>query len=117
MLLCHIIDDFVLQPVCLSKLKQKEVWKDYNEMYKNDYKMALAMHSISWSIMIMLPVILLTDICQIPLLLLTIINAGIHYTADDAKANKMKINLIQDQSIHLMQIIMTFIICVCLEFI
>lgn len=55
MLLCHIIDDFVLQPICLSKLKQKDWWEKHiyeNVMYKDDYKMALFIHSMSWSIMI-----------------------------------------------------------------
>ena len=39
MIFLHIIDDFVLQPVCLSKLKQKDFWKrntseeDYNKLY------------------------------------------------------------------------------------
>ena len=40
MILLHILDDFVLQGVCLNKLKQKEFWKDYisetNKLYKYD---------------------------------------------------------------------------------
>ena len=108
MVLCHIIDDFVLQPICLSKLKQKEAWKDYDEMYRNDYKMALAMHSISWAIMIMLPIIFFSDIDGVTVLLLTAINAFVHYCIDDAKANMKEINLVQDQTVHLLQILMTF---------
>ena len=30
MILLHIIDDFVLQPICLSKLKQKSFWETYS---------------------------------------------------------------------------------------
>ena len=44
MILLHIIDDFVLQPISLSKLKQKSFWELYlkdSELYKNDY---LAIH-------------------------------------------------------------------------
>ena len=51
MILCHILDDFVLQPVCLSNLKQKRWWDEhcYGKQYNNDYKMALLIHSLSWS--------------------------------------------------------------------
>lgn len=38
------------------------------------------------------------------------INAILHGTVDDLKANKKKINLITDQSIHLLQIAVTAII-------
>lgn len=112
MILCHIIDDFVLQPVCLSNLKRKEWWnQNYNgKLYKNDYKMALFIHCLSWSIMIHLP-LLVTFVLPWWILLLTIsINTLIHYIVDDLKANKYKINLITDQSIHLVQIIITFLI-------
>lgn len=27
-ILLHIIDDFIFQPICLSKLKQKKYWED-----------------------------------------------------------------------------------------
>ena len=39
-----------------------------------------------------------------------ILNIGVHMIVDDLKANKKKINLIADQSIHLMQIIATWFI-------
>jgi len=35
-------------------------------------------------------------------------NTLIHAIVDDLKANKHKINLIQDQTIHFMQILLTF---------
>lgn len=114
MLLAHIIDDFVLQPISLSSLKQKSWWlnhKNYKELYKNDYKMALLIHSMSWSIMILLPCILTLKMPQISILTAFCINTLIHYVTDDFKANKGKINLIQDQTIHLIQVILTFIIC------
>lgn len=58
MILCHIVDDFVAQPVCLAKLKQRQWWIDNGHTdpkYKDDYKTALLIHSISWSIMVHLP--------------------------------------------------------------
>ena len=114
MILCHIIDDFVLQPICLSKLKQKDWWfdniKEYKkyELYKNDYKMALLIHVLSWSIMIHLPLMFI-KVNEIVLTISIIINCIIHYIVDDLKANKYKINLITDQSIHLIQIILIYL--------
>ena len=112
MILCHILDDFVLQPVCLSNLKEKRWWDEhcYGKQYNNDYKMALFIHSLSWSIMIHLPIIFLLFPYGLLLTLSILINMTIHYIVDDLKANKYKINLITDQSIHFIQIIVTFII-------
>ena len=112
MILCHIIDDFVLQPVCLSNLKQKSWWDKHcdGKQYKNDYKVALFIHSLSWSIMIHLPIILLYVCNDWVLSFSILINMIIHYIVDDLKANKYKINLVIDQTIHFIQIILTFII-------
>ena len=108
MLLCHIIDDFVLQPICLSKLKQKDWWEKHiyeNVMYKDDYKMALFIHSMSWSIMISLPIILFIDFPDYLLFTMFVMNLLIHYYIDDLKANKLSINLMTDQFIHMLQIV------------
>ena len=111
MILLHIIDDFVLQPISLSNLKQKKWWKKqegYSDKYKDDYKVALAIHSISWSIMIHIPlVIMFPSLGQLALLISFIANAAIHYYIDDLKANKLKINLFEDQMVHFWQICTT----------
>ena len=111
MILLHIIDDFVLQPISLSNLKQKKWWKKqegYSDKYKDDYKVALAIHSISWSIMIHIPlVIIFPSLGQLALLISFISNAVIHYYIDDLKANKLKINLFEDQMVHFWQICTT----------
>ena len=111
MILFHIIDDFVLQPISLSNLKQKKWWKKqegYSDKYKDDYKVALAIHSISWSIMIHVPlVIMFPSLGQLALLISFIVNAVIHYYIDDLKANKLKINLFEDQMVHFWQICTT----------
>lgn len=111
MILFHIIDDFVLQPICLSNLKQKKWWEKqegYSDKYKDDYKVALAIHSISWSIMIHIPlVIMFPSLGQLALLISFIVNAVIHYFIDDLKANKLKINLFEDQMVHFCQICTT----------
>ena len=111
MILFHIIDDFVLQPISLSNLKQKKWWEKqegYSDKYKDDYKVALAIHSISWSIMIHIPlVIMFPFLGQLALLISFIANAVIHYYIDDLKANKLKINLFEDQMVHFWQICTT----------
>ena len=111
MILFHIIDDFVLQPISLSNLKQKKWWEKqegYSDKYKDDYKVALAIHSISWSIMIHIPlVIMFPSLGQLELLTSFIVNAVIHYFIDDLKANKLKINLFEDQMVHFCQICTT----------
>lgn len=117
MILCHIVDDFVLQPVCLSNLKQKTWWEKnvikcewQKELYKNDYLAALTIHSLSWSIMIHIPIMLEFIVNDWVLLISILLNAAIHFYVDNLKANENKINLITDQSIHILQIILTFII-------
>jgi hypothetical protein len=94
-------------------MKQKEWWRKqegYKSMYRNDYKMALLIHSISWSIMVLIPAMIFYNLPGLLLLTAFIINAVIHYHIDDLKANKHKINLMVDQTVHLLQIITTWII-------
>ena len=112
MLLCHIIDDFVLQGTCLVNLKQKKWWEQNapQELYKYDYLIGLAIHCLSWSIMIHLPIILLFITNGWILTFSILINAVIHFIVDDLKANKFKINLITDQTIHIIQVILTFLL-------
>lgn len=113
MILFHIIDDFVLQPICLSKLKQKSFWQEqnlYNDLYENDYFAALIIHGLSWSAMVHIPTMYLFNF-EHPLVLLIsfLVHAIIHAMIDDLKANKKTINLITDQTLHLIQIILIFI--------
>ena len=107
MILLHIIDDFVLQPICLSKLKQKSFWEPYvkdDEKYKFDYKVALVIHALSWAIMIHLPLMFIVS-NEILVLVSVAINAAIHAYIDDKKANKLNVTLLEDQLIHLIQIV------------
>ena len=118
MFLFDIIDDFVLQPVCLSKLKQKRYWIEECEKnnldiskYDKDYITALLMHGLSWSIMIHIPLMFMGGINDDLFLLLSVLlNAVIHAIIDDLKANKLKINLDVDQCLHGLQILITWII-------
>ena len=112
MILMHIVDDYYLQGI-LASMKQKKWWikqEGYKSLYKNDYKMALLMHSMSWSIMILLPATFFLNVNQYVLLGIFVINTFIHYHIDDLKANKLQINLMFDQTIHIMQVITTWIL-------
>jgi hypothetical protein len=114
MIFLHIIDDFFIQGMCLSDLKQKNWWlksPEYSDKYKNDYKMALYMHSFSWTFLIMLPIAysmnwqpsFVFSVCFM-------LNIMIHSLIDDLKANEGKLSLVADQFLHLGQIILTCII-------
>lgn len=112
MMFCHIVDDFYLQPGLLSYLKQKDWWKDKapDALYKHDYIVALFMHSFSWAFSIMFIPTLYILINGGSLHLITFIgNVVLHMVVDDAKANKKKLNLVQDQILHMFQIIFTWV--------
>lgn len=114
MIFLHIVDDYYLQG-WLASAKQKEWWKENapNKMYRFDYIWALIMHSFSWSFMIMTPIFIISNFdITVSCLIMFFINVVVHAIVDDLKANKRKINLIQDQIIHISQIIITFISCV-----
>ena len=112
MLFCHIIDDYYLQGL-LAQMKQKAWWdkQTENSLYKNDYKMALTIHSISWAFMIMLPLAAKLQFdCGLVYVYLLLGNATVHGIVDDLKANKLKINLVQDQMIHIIQVFVTWVL-------
>ena len=110
MIFCHIFDDYYLQG-WLASAKQKMWWEKNapDELYKYDYIAALFMHSFSWTFMIMLtPTIYVLLVGGIWSPVVFVANLVIHMIVDDMKANKKKINLIQDQAIHMIQILVTW---------
>ena len=116
MIFCHIVDDYYLQGA-LANLKQKSYWeKDApNKMYQHDYIAALVMHSMSWSFMIMLPIAICNSFNVGVMFVITFVaNAIVHGIVDDLKANKHRINLIQDQTCHLIQIAVTAVVMLIL---
>lgn len=109
MIFCHVIADYNLQG-WLASAKQKSYWKENapDQMYKHDYICALIMHSFSWTFMIMLPLMYVVGFkVSSFLLFLFMSNVLMHSIVDDSKANKKFINLWQDQSIHMFQIVIT----------
>lgn len=121
MLFLHIVDDYYLQGV-LAKLKQKSWWEENapNDLYKHDYIIALIEHAFSWTFMISLPAIVYmlytNDYGKIIRFgFLFLINWVIHGIVDDLKANKMRIDLITDQLIHILQVVVMFIFMFYIE--
>ena len=111
MVFCHIVDDYYLQG-WLASAKQKRYWEENapDKMYKHDYIWALIMHSFSWAFMIMLPVAFFMGFgINFEFVMLFAWNVSLHAITDNAKANRKKINLIQDQIVHILQIISTFL--------
>ena len=109
MIFCHIIADYNLQG-WLASAKQKSYWEKNapDQMYKHDYICALVMHSFSWTFMIMLPLMYTVGFkVNSFLLFLFVSNVLLHAITDDFKANKKVLNLWQDQSIHMYQIVIT----------
>lgn len=123
MIFLHIVDDYYLQG-WLASAKQKSYWEQNapDELYKHDYIMALFMHSFSWAFMIMVvpsvyTLINTTNVNNASLLitLFFLINLCIHMVVDNSKANWKKINLVQDQLYHLLQILITWVALVVLS--
>ena len=116
MLFCHIVDDYYLQGV-LGQLKQRQWWIQNapDAIYENDYKVALMEHALSWTCCIHIPIAAHIAYCgwsydEIAFLIVFVVDWLIHAVVDDLKANKHKINLMQDQAIHIIQVIVTWII-------
>lgn len=114
MVFFHILDDFVIQGLgVLGKMKQKSWWQENapSEKYKYDYIVALIFHAFSWSVMVLLPIFFATNWNpHWMILLIGAVNVMIHAVVDDLKANKLRINLVVDQSIHILQIVWTWIV-------
>ena len=119
MLFAHVVDDYYLQGI-LASMKQKAWWKkqeSYKDLYKYDYIVALIMHSFSWAFMVMMPIaFVMSFTITAGFIIALLVNTIVHCIVDNLKANKMKINLVAYQSIHVGQIIATFIVfAICLR--
>lgn len=115
MLFNHVFDDYFLQG-CLANLKQEEYWQknipeNLYEFYRDDYLMALLMHSLSWSFMIMLPIAFVMSFnVDLIFVVFFFLNVIFHAVVDDMKANRKTINLVIDQSIHISQVLFTYLL-------
>ena len=113
MIFLHLFADFILQTPFISKFKQKKSWEEYNKdgKYTYDYINILIDHCFIWSFVTFFPILFLFN-SIIGYTIIVFINMIIHAYIDDLKANKLKINLITDQLLHLGQIVLTLMICI-----
>lgn len=114
MIFLHIVNDFNLQG-WMAQAKQKSYWNENapDKKYRYDYIPVLFAHSFSWSFMVMLPITIYLWIISgldTMLFIFLIFNTVIHAQVDNLKCNKMQINLIIDQTLHMIQIIFTWIL-------
>jgi len=116
MILFHLLDDYKIQGI-LSQMKQRDWWAKnaLDELYKHDYIMALAEHAFSWTVMVHIPAWVYAYLYGAKQLLGTYIIAFllcwlIHAVTDHAKANMHKINLVEDQLIHLFQVVVLWLL-------
>lgn len=111
MILGHLIADYPLQGI-LAQLKQKSFWSKYGPKYRDDYIPALLGHSVMWGIIVFLPILYFWgDYLHWWQYLNLIQLICFHFVIDDLKANRGKINLIQDQFFHFCQICLAYLGC------
>ena len=113
MIFAHIFADYVFQNNFIGGFKQKKNWLPYindkeGKKYKYDYIVVLLVHGFSWAFITYLP--LLYYGCYWYYIFLVILQTPIHAYIDHIKCNKLKINLITDQALHLVQIVIPFIL-------
>lgn len=109
MVLAHLVADYTLQG-CLANLKQKKWWDDQlkgapdatKHKYRNDYKVGLICHSLYWSLIVCLPLVVFNSWVYA---FMSFWQGGIHYLVDNAKANHYSISLVTDQICHAIQIL------------
>jgi hypothetical protein len=112
MIFMHIVDDFYLQPNSwLVNGKQKAWWQRHapDKLYRYDYICALLLHGFSWTFITMFPLAIQWHF-QLPMMfyIYFVMNTTVHAAIDNTKANRLRINLIQDQLLHIAQIVLTF---------
>ena len=121
MIFLHMIADYNLQGI-LASMKQISWWKELckpygindnnfpKSKYSKDYIVGLFCHSYVWSCLIMLPLLYVYKLTALTLIFL-VVNVLLHGYIDDLKANRFKLNLIQDQLLHILQIVITWVFC------
>lgn len=114
MLFFHVVADYNLQG-WLASAKQKSWWEENCKFemykYKYDYIMALIMHSISWTFMVMLPIAYAQGFTTNGgFVFMFVFNVVFHALIDDLKANQKMINLWIDQLAHIGQMVITFVV-------
>ena len=110
MLFMHVIADYTLQGV-LASMKEKAYWKGHgNYRSKYDFIPALLAHAFSWAFCIMLPLAVAEYPPGTVFYVVLAANTAVHAVVDHAKANLGVLNLVEDQTIHMVQIVLTLLV-------
>ena len=112
MLFLHVFADFHLQGI-LASMKQMSWWKkqlgsEYLGKYEYDWAPSLLAHAFEWTFMIMLPVFLTREFTYLTALMI-MSNTIFHFVVDNSKCNLKQINLVIDQTAHIIQILFTWV--------
>ena len=112
-LLLHFMADFTLQG-CLADMKQRQWWNlqdiiTCKSRYVHDWICGLVCHALYWTLVTFSPLLWLTEnLWTISFIVLG--NTAMHAVIDHLKCNRYRINLCQDQLLHLAQILATCLI-------
>ena len=117
MLFLHVLEDFHLQGI-LASMKQirwweKQVGSEYLGKYAYDWVPSLLAHAFEWTFMIMIPIFLTREFTYLTALMI-MSNTIFHFVVDNSKCNLLKINLVTDQILHLVQILFTWVFFILL---
>lgn len=105
MVLLHVIEDFHMQGI-MASMKQKTFWQEYPKMYSHDWIPVVLLHGMEWATVVALPCILASWFDVSAWFVLTVVAMGlVHAYVDHLKANSLRINLIMDQAVHIVQIV------------
>ena len=112
MLFMHIVADYYVQGI-LAKMKQKSWWKEQvpdldKTRYRHDYLVALVEHAFSWSCCVLAFPALVWHVPGWLLLPLVAVNTCMHAIVDDGKANARVFSLLEDQLMHVVQVLMSW---------
>lgn len=118
----HIQDDF--NQGIISQMKKKTWWKENEpniELCKYDYIVVLLVHGFKTTFISMLPILIYilfqNDITLfISYTILLIFNSITHAIIDNAKCNNLRINLIEDQLLHLLFLVASWIILIVFNY-
>lgn len=111
MVAIHVLHDFN-QGEPIANMKQKDWWKEHYpaRLYRNDYIIVLILHGVLWSVLVSIPIFVFRyciydEVYNSLIVFSIIINAMVHAFIDHLKANRKCISLLQDQILHLLQLL------------
>lgn len=117
-ILLHLVADYSLQG-CLAQLKTAKFWRSVCRdcewcsadaafrRYGHDYRAGLVCHALYWTLVTFAPIIFHPLCSAWTALAIVSLNALFHCWVDDLKANRGRLNLVQDQLLHAVQIAAT----------